>query len=89
MYAALGRAEPALHHANRCLELVRSEPDAHDDWDLASAFEILARAQLAAASRPEAQRNADLARAELAAVSDADDREVLAGQLAELGLDGA
>ena len=25
-YAALGRAEPALHHANRCLDLVRAVP---------------------------------------------------------------
>jgi hypothetical protein len=86
VYAALGRPEPALHHAHRCLELVRAEPDAHEDWDLASALEVLARAHLAAGDRAEAERAAALARAELDAVADPDDREVIAGHLAELGL---
>ena len=52
VYAALGRPEPALHHANRCLELVRAEPDAHEDWDLASALEVHARVCLRAAIAP-------------------------------------
>jgi DNA-binding transcriptional MerR regulator len=86
-YAAVARPEPALHHAKRCLALVRAEPDAHEDWDLASAFEVLARAQLAAGDRAEAERCAALAQTELSAIADPDDREIIAGQLAELGLD--
>jgi hypothetical protein len=88
VYAALGRVEPALHHANRCLELVRSNPGSHEDWELSSALEVLARAHLAAGNRAEAKRYAALARDELLAIEDPDDRDVIAGQLAELGLDG-
>jgi DNA-binding transcriptional MerR regulator len=85
VYAALRRPEPALHHANRCLELVQAGNEL-EEWELASALEVLARAHLAAGDRAEAERHAALARKELAAVEDPDDREVIAGQLAELGL---
>lgn len=84
VYAALGRAEPAVHHARRCLELVRSNAESHEDWELASALEVLARAHLAAGDRVEAERCAALAREELSTVKDPDDREIIAGQLAEL-----
>jgi hypothetical protein len=84
VYAALGRGEPALHHAGRCLELVRAEPDAHEDWDLASAFEVAARAHLAAGDGEAAATHAALARAELARIADADDRAVIAEQVAEV-----
>jgi hypothetical protein len=42
VYAVLGRAEPALHHAGRVLDLCQE----HDigDFDLAFAYEALARA---------------------------------------------
>ena len=86
VYAALGRPEPALHHANRCLALVRAAPAEHEDWDLASAYEVLARAHLAAGDRDEAARLAALAADELARVQDPDDREVIADQLSESGL---
>jgi DNA-binding transcriptional MerR regulator len=84
VYAALGRGEPALHHAGRCLELVRSNAESHEEWELASALEVLARAHLTSGSRAEAERCAALAREELSAVEDLDDREIVAGQLAEL-----
>jgi hypothetical protein len=45
VYAVLGRAEPALYHARRCVELTEANPD-RDDWDLAAAYESMARAQL-------------------------------------------
>jgi len=86
VYAALGRPEPALHHANRCLELVRAGGDGFEDWDVASALEILARANLAAGDASEAAHYAELARAELETTADPDDREVIASQLAELGV---
>ena len=66
---------------------MRSTAESHEDWELASALEVLARAQLAAGNRAEADRYAALARDELIAIEDPDDREVIAGQLAELGLD--
>lgn len=86
VYAALGRPEPSLHHARRCLELARAGGEGFEDWDLASALEVLARAHLAAGNRAEAEEHVALARTELEAVADPDDREVIAGQLAELGL---
>jgi DNA-binding transcriptional MerR regulator len=85
-YAALGRPEPALHHANRALELVRAGGEGLEDWDLASALEVLSRAYLAAGDREEAAHYAGLARKELETVADPDDREVIEGQIAELGL---
>jgi hypothetical protein len=85
-YAALGRPEPALHHANRALELVRAGGEGLEDWDLASALEVLARAQLAAGNRASAKEYAELARKELESVADPEDREVIESQIAELGL---
>lgn len=86
VYAALGRPEPALHHANRCLELVRADGEGFEDWDLASALEVVARAHLAAGNTAEAAHHAELARAELETTADPDDREVILSQLAELGV---
>lgn len=85
VYAALGRPEAALHHANRALELVRAGGEGFEDWDLASALEVTARAHLVAGERTEAERYAALARAELERVADAEDRETIGAQLAELG----
>jgi DNA-binding transcriptional MerR regulator len=85
-YAALGRAEPALHHANRCLDLVRAGGEGFEDWDLASALEMAARANLVATNASEAARYAELARQELETTADPDDREVIESQLAELGV---
>jgi hypothetical protein len=87
-YAAVGRPEPALHHAVRCLDLVERGGKGFEEWDLASAYEIVARAHLVAGERGEAERFARLARDALRAVEDAEDREIIELQLAELGLPG-
>jgi hypothetical protein len=86
VYAALGRPEAALHHAQRSLELVREGGDGFEDWDRATALEVLARAQLAAGNRAEAEHSAALARSELDKVADPEDREIIGSQLAELNL---
>ncbi len=83
-YSALGRAEPALHHAQRCLDLARAGGEGFEDWDLASAFEVMARAKLAAGEGAEANEYVRLARQQLEAVADRDDRAVIERQLAEL-----
>src|SRR3954464_1947812 len=46
VYAVLGRAEPSLHHAHRVLEICEQHGIA--DWDLAFAYEALARAHAVA-----------------------------------------
>jgi hypothetical protein len=42
VYTVLGRGEPAGYHARRCLEICRD--NGIGDWDLAFAYEALARA---------------------------------------------
>jgi hypothetical protein len=86
VYAGLGRPEPALHHAHRCLELVRTGGEGFEDWDTASALEVVARAHLAGGNVSEAAHYAELARKELETVADPDDREVILSQVAELGV---
>ena len=73
VYVVLGRPEPALHHAHRCLE--HCDEHAIDDWDLAYAHEALARAHALAGSEEEAARHKHLARVAGDAIADADDRE--------------
>jgi hypothetical protein len=83
VYALLGRAEPALHHALRCRDYVEAADDAAD-WDLAFAHEALARAYAVAGDEEAARREAARAHELAAAVADADDREHLLGELADL-----
>jgi tetratricopeptide (TPR) repeat protein len=85
VYAVLGRAQQALHHARRCLELVESNPDGSiEDWDEPAAREALARAHLAAGARDEAQRQAEEARRLAALIADAEDRTIIESDLASL-----
>ena len=84
VYALLGRPEPALYHAERCLSVVSSDPDNMEEFDLPSAYEALARANAVAGDADEARRFVDLGRAETARIADAEDREQLESQFAEI-----
>jgi tetratricopeptide (TPR) repeat protein len=84
VYAALGRHEAALHHAERCLALVQGKPEEMEEFDLPSAYEGLARAHAAAGRSEEARRFVELGRAEAARIEDAEDREHLESQLASV-----
>jgi hypothetical protein len=86
VYAVLGRAEPAQWHARRCLEIDEAARD-REDWDLASAYEAMARALLVGGDRDGAREWAAKARVECAAIADADDREHIEEDLASLDLD--
>src|SRR2546423_15713322 len=44
VYATLGRAEPALFHAKRCLAYCEAHAAELEDWDVPYAYEALARA---------------------------------------------
>ena len=70
----------------RLLELRSAQPSKADPRRSRLVLP-LARAHLAAGNRAEAERYAGLARDELAGIEDPDDRQVIAGQLAELALD--
>jgi hypothetical protein len=84
VYVVLGRPEPALHHARRCLDWCEAHPEALEDWDLAYAHEALARAFALAGEPEEARRHAALARELAAGVAGAKDREHLDTDLATL-----
>ncbi len=45
VYATLGRAEPALWHAGRALELNEAGGEGFEEWDLPSAQQGMAHAQ--------------------------------------------
>jgi hypothetical protein len=86
VYAAVGRSEPALYHAERCFSVVSSESDEMEEFDLPVAYEALARANAVAGNVDEAHRFIDLGRAETAKIADAEDREQLESQFAEIGV---
>ena len=84
VYAVLGRVEPAIHHADRCLE--RSEASALPVWIEAAGHEARARAHAVAGDLDSARREADEAIALCEKIADPDDREVIEGDLATLPL---
>ena len=88
VYAVLGRAEPAMHHAQRCLELCEAHPENMEDWDLPFAYEAMARAHRVAGDSGEARRHVELARESGHAIEDHDDREHLDEALATLSTAG-
>ena len=73
VYCVLGRAEPALWHARRCLEWV--EEAGVGDWDLAYAYEALARASAVAGDAAAAGEWRARARQAGDAIGDPEDRE--------------
>ena len=82
VYAVLGRAEPALWHARRCLAI--NEAAGSVDWDIASAYEAMARAYLVAGDAAEVAAWKARATAALDGIADRDDRELIEGDLATL-----
>ena len=84
VYAILGRAEPALHHAQRCLEICEAAPEALEEWDLPFAYEALARAHATAGNAAETMRYLELGRAGAATIADEDDRALLETDLATI-----
>ena len=75
VYAVLGRSEPALHHGRRCLDLCEEHGVA--DFDLAYAYEALARAHALVGDRDEVTRLIGLAEQASVDIADLDDREHL------------
>jgi DNA-binding transcriptional MerR regulator len=84
VYTVLGRAEPALYHARRCLEICEASPEALEDWDLPFAYEALARAHAAAGDAAESERCLARARELGAKIEDREDRELLEADLASV-----
>jgi len=79
VYAVLGRVEPARFHGERCLEIC--EQHGIGDFDLAYAYEALARAAAVSGDGPERDRRLAQARTAAEAVADPEDREHLEADL--------
>jgi tetratricopeptide (TPR) repeat protein len=79
VYAVLGRAEPAQHHAGRALDLCRE--NGIGDWDLAFAYEALARAHAVAGNTAQAREYTDRALAAAEDIADDADRDLVLADL--------
>ncbi len=79
VYAVLGQPEASLRHARSVLDICRRE--GIGDFDLAFAYEALARAHTVAGDSDEARRWADQARAACADIADEADREIVLADL--------
>jgi hypothetical protein len=80
VYAVLGRGEPALHHARRSYELCAGGGEEFRDFDLAYAYEGMARG-LAALGADVGDWRAKAAEAG-AAIRDDEDRSLFEGDFA-------
>jgi DNA-binding transcriptional MerR regulator len=79
VYAVLGRSEPCLHHAQRYLEICRENGIA--DWDLAFAYEALARGHAVAGDAEQARAYTEQALAAAEDIATDEDRELLLSDL--------
>jgi hypothetical protein len=78
VYAVLGRVEPAMWHARRCVEIATS----CGDWDLAIAHEAVARAHAIAGETDQARAEIALGRG--VPIAEDGDREIVEKDLADV-----
>jgi DNA-binding transcriptional MerR regulator len=79
VYAILGRPEPSLHHAQRVLDLCQENDIG--DWDLAFAYEALARGHAVAGDTEQARARTEQALAAAEDIAEDDDRELVLSDL--------
>jgi hypothetical protein len=79
--AVLGRGEPALRHAQRCLELTEQHAGEMQDFDWAYAYEAVARANAVAGNPVEAGKYLALAEEAGAAIEDEQNKGIFDGDL--------
>jgi hypothetical protein len=83
-YSVLGRAEPALQHAERALAIAEANAGNLDEFDLPFVYEALARANAVAGNAEEARRFEAESRKAAGLMSDVEDRELVLNDLATL-----
>jgi hypothetical protein len=77
VYAVLNRPEPALHHAKLCLELTKENNLV--DFDLAYAYEGMARAYASAKEKSESQEYIKLAKEAGEKIKNKEDKDIFFG----------
>ncbi len=84
VYAHMKKAEPALAHASRGLELAKEAEKTDDkwkDWDLPFIYEALARSHAIAGNKSECKKYKDLAQKATDAVKGEEDKKICQGEL--------
>jgi hypothetical protein len=79
VYAVLRRPEPCLHHAQRCLDICQE--NGIGDFDLAFAYEALARGHAVAGDAEQARAYTQQALAAAEDIASDDDRELVLSDL--------
>jgi hypothetical protein len=79
VYSVLKRSEPALYHAQRCLEICKENNIA--DFDIAFAYEALARAYAVAGQKTECKKYIELAEKAGEQIKEKGDRDYFLGEL--------
>src|SRR3989304_2988794 len=79
VYAVLNRAEAALYHAQRCLAICQAHHIG--DFDLAYAYEAMARALALAGRMAESEKYAALGREAGEKIVEKDDKDLFFGDL--------
>jgi hypothetical protein len=81
VYTVLGESAPALKHAQHCLELTEAFMDQMTDFDIAYAYEGMARANALAGNRETARQFFEKAKAAGEAIANPEDKEIFVGDL--------
>ena len=94
VHTVLGRESAARHHARRCLALTEAFAAEMKDFDVAYAYEAMARAAALAEDVDTARRYLPLAEVRGAHLADEEDRTIFMGDLRRgpwfgIGLEGA
>jgi hypothetical protein len=81
VHTVLGEGDLALRHARRCLELTERHKEQLEDFDLAFAYEGMARALALTGETMEAARLLKLARTAGEAIADPEDQKLFMADL--------
>lgn len=81
VYTVLGDEHMAVKHASRCLEITEEFKDKMADFDIAYAYEGIARASALAGKVDEAKGYLDLAEKAGEEISDSEDKKIFQGDL--------
>ncbi|MFW9851081.1 MAG: hypothetical protein ACFFF4_18295 [Candidatus Thorarchaeota archaeon] len=79
MYTVLKRPEPALHHAQRCLDICKENKIG--DWDIAFAYEAMARANSIAKNKEETNKFLKLAKEAGEKIKKKEDKDYLLSEI--------
>ena len=83
-YSVLGRGEPALHHARRCVAILEAGGEGIEDWDFAGAAETMARALVVSGRLDEAAEWKARAVEAMSRIASDGDRKPIEADLATL-----